>query len=473
MHSRKTIFLTGASGNMGGATLRELLARSDRFKVKALVLPRDRGNRTIAFYRNHPALEIIWGDLTNYDDVLSGVTDADQVLHIGGMVSPLADRFPELTMKVNVGAAQNIVRAIKAQPDPNAIKLVYIGTVAQTGDRPAPIHWGRTGDPIKISRYDQYAVSKTMAESIVAESGLAQWVSLRQTGIGYPSLWKTSDPIVFHTPLNTVLEWVTVGDAGRLAANTCEDGVPNALWRNFFNIGGGDKMRVVNHQLSAAMAKAASGADFRDNFEPNMFATRNFHGQWYTDSDKLESLVPFRREVFSDFVTALANDIPFYIKMLARMFPGGGRKRIRQLAEGEGGPLYWLAHNDEARINAYFGSRAARNAIPGWDKFELKEPSRTPTQLDHGYDESKSMDAWTDADLKQAAAFRGGICHGGSAQGPHAPTRWRCVRGHDFDMTPNLMLKGGHWCPTCMLDPDSYTDVAARSPFFRQVADKP
>jgi nucleoside-diphosphate-sugar epimerase len=457
---------------MGGATLRELLARADRFRVKALVLPRDRNNRTIAFYRNHPALEIVWGDLTNYDDVASGVAEADQVLHIGGMVSPLADRFPELTMKVNVGAAHNIVRAIKAQDGgAERIKLVYIGTVAQTGDRPPPIHWGRTGDPIKISRFDHYAVSKTMAESIVAESGLKYWVSLRQTGIGYPTLWKTTDPIVFHTPLNTVLEWVTVGDAGRLAANTCEDGTPDALWRNFFNIGGGENMRVVNHQLSAAMSKATSGGDFRDVFDPNMFATRNFHGQWYTDSDKLEALIPFRREGFSDFVTALADNVPFYIKWLARRFPGAGRKRIRRLAEGEGGPLYWLKHNDEARINAYFGSRAAWQAIPGWDRFELREPSRTPTQLDHGYDEAKSMDAWSDADLKQAAAFRGGLCHGGNDQGPHAPTRWRCVRGHDFDMTPNLMLKGGHWCPTCMLDPDSYTDAAARSPFFRQVAD--
>jgi nucleoside-diphosphate-sugar epimerase len=469
MHSRKTIFLTGASGNMGAATLHELMARADRFKVKALVLPRDRGNRTIAFYRNHPALDIIWGDLTNYDDVLKGVTEADQVLHIGGMVSPYADRFPDLTMKVNVGAARNIVKAIKAQPDPDAVKLVYIGTVAQTGDRPAPIHWGRTGDPIKISRYDHYAVSKTIAESIVAESGLKHWVSLRQTGIGYPGLWRISDPIVFHTPLNTVLEWVTVGDAGRLAANTCEDNVPAALWRRFFNIGGGAGMRVMNHQLSAAMSQATGGGDFRDIFTPNLFATRNFHGQWYTDSDALQALVPFRREVFADFVNALARSVPFYVKLAARYLPNAGRKRIRQLAEGPGGPLHWIANNDEAHINAYFGSRAAWEAIPGWDRFDLKQLSLTPTTLDHGYDESKSPEAWTKADLQQAAQFRGGICHGDNDAGPHAPTRWQCTRGHGFEMTPNLILRGGHWCPTCMLNQDSYADVAARSPFFRQV----
>lgn len=90
---QKTIFLTGASGNMCGATLRELLTRSDRFKVKALVLPRDRTNKTIRRYAGHPSREIVWGDLTQYEDVLTGVTGAEQVLHIGGMVSPAADRY--------------------------------------------------------------------------------------------------------------------------------------------------------------------------------------------------------------------------------------------------------------------------------------------------------------------------------------------------------------------------------------------
>jgi hypothetical protein len=65
-------------------------------------------------------------------------------------------------------------------------------------------------------------------------------------------------------------------------------------------------------------------------FTPNLFATRNFHGQWYTDSDKLESLVPFRREVFADFVAALARDVPFYVKLAARLLPGAGRARIRR-----------------------------------------------------------------------------------------------------------------------------------------------
>jgi nucleoside-diphosphate-sugar epimerase len=125
--SKKKILLTGASGNMGRHGMEELLDRSDRFEVTALVLPTDKDRRIMEPYINR-GVKAVWGDLTCYEDVLKGVSGADIVLHVGGLVSPLADTMPELTMKVNVGGAQNIVSAILAQPDPDQVKLVYIGT---------------------------------------------------------------------------------------------------------------------------------------------------------------------------------------------------------------------------------------------------------------------------------------------------------------------------------------------------------
>lgn len=253
----KTVFLTGATGNMGREAMKELLSRSDRFQIKILVLPHEKNNPLVQEWEQKPNVTIIYGNLTNYDDVLECVTGADYVLHVGGMVAPMADYHPALTTKVNIGAAKNIVKSIQSQPNKDAIKLVYIGTVAQTGDRNPPIHWGRTGDPIKISIYDNYALTKTIAEREVIESGLKYWVSLRQTGVLYFDLMKnTNDPIMFHEPLNGVFEWVTARDSGRMLANACEDSVPEDFWCRIYNIGGGEKYRSMNWEFMQKIGRA-------------------------------------------------------------------------------------------------------------------------------------------------------------------------------------------------------------------------
>lgn len=152
--SKKTVFLTGASGNMGYAGFKELYARKNKYNIVLLLRGSEKNRTKFKDYENDSAVKIVWGDLTKYEDVLKAVKGSDIVLHVGGMVSPAADYYPKKTIKTNTTAMQNIVDAVKAQPNPDDIKVVYIGTVAETGDRNPPIHWGRTGDPIKISIYD-------------------------------------------------------------------------------------------------------------------------------------------------------------------------------------------------------------------------------------------------------------------------------------------------------------------------------
>ena len=53
-------------------------------------------------------------------------------------------------MKVNYGSTRNIINAIYEFGQQERTRLVYIGTVAETGDRMPPVHWGRVGDPISL-----------------------------------------------------------------------------------------------------------------------------------------------------------------------------------------------------------------------------------------------------------------------------------------------------------------------------------
>lgn len=472
LKNKKTIFLTGASGNMGLEVFKQLLNRSDRFNITALVLPTKKDKKIMSVYEHLPGVKLIWGDLTNYTDVLSGVIGADYVLHVGGMVSPMADYHPELTTKVNLGSIRNIINAIQAQPDPDAVKLIYIGTVAQTGDRNPPIHWGRTGDPIKISVYDNYAITKTIAEREVIESGLKYWVSLRQTGILYNGIFNMLDPIIFHEPLNGVFEWITAKDSGRLLANACEEYVPQEFWRRIYNIGGGEKYRTTNLEFMDMTFEVLGITNIRKVTDANWFATRNFHGQWYEDSDILENYLHYRSGSVVDFLNEFKANLPLKLR-LSKYIPASFIKKyvMKPIAYSEHGTMYWIKNNIKDRISAFFGSKEKWEKIPTWENLNPEKIVGPAMRLNHGYDENKPTSDWNINDMTGAAHFRGGECISTAMKKGDLATKlkWRCAFNHDFEASPTLVLLGGHWCPDCLPAPWNYEEEAKRNLFFAQV----
>lgn len=474
---KKTVLLTGSSGNMGFAGFKELYARRDMYDIVLLNRDSKKNRAKFAPYVNDPSVKFVWGDLTVYEDVLEAVNGVDYVLHVGGLVSPAADYFPKKTLFTNVTAMENIIKAVKAQPDPDAVKVVYIGTVAQTGDRNAPVHWGRTGDPIQISIYDHYAISKTMAERLLADSGLKYWVSLRQTGILYADILKNMDPIMYHVPINGVLEWATVEDSGRLCAKVCNSTVPEEFWRRFYNISSGPEYRLTNYEFEELLLNSIGmkGKDVvKKIFDANWFILQNFHGQWYTDADDLENYLHFRANIpVKEYFKHLSSQVPFYFK-LSGVAPKALVKKfmMKPIAYS---PMFgtqtWIENGMKERITAFFGSVDKYNSIGSWDDFEVVIPDKFEMNyLDHGYDESKPFNKLTIADMQKAAEFRGGECLSKKlGKDMYTPIKWKCSCGHEFEMSPNLVLKGGHWCPECLPMPWKYDEIAKNNPFFAQV----
>ena len=470
---KKRVFLTGATGVMGSAGLAELFARRDKFDITVLVRDTKRNRKKMAKYGDE--IRVVWGDLTCYEDVLNATTGAEYVLHVGGMVSPRADYKPKSVVEVNVAAAENVIKAIKAQPNSDEIKAVYIGSVAQTGDRREPLHWGRTGDPIFPSIFDYYALSKCRAERIFAESGLKYWVSLRQSGILYPAILKNMDPIMFHVPIRGVLEWATVEDSGRLLANVCGEDVAEDFWCKFYNIGSGAEYRLTNYDFERYLLTSINCPAPEKIFDVKWFATHNFHGQFYLDSDRLEEHLHFRANTpVKEYFAQMASTLPWFYK-LAKIAPAFVIKPFMRLIANDKifGTLGWLKSGNEQRIKAYFGSREEREAIPSWREMsDIRLVGADEAErLNHGYDESKPLSELGIEDMRQAAEFRGGKCLSESMVTGDLYTKleWECAFGHRFEATPALVLLGGHWCDECMPAPWRFDEEAERNPFLAQV----
>ena len=366
--TKKTIFLTGATGNMGWAGFKELHARKDRFDIRLLARDSKKNRKKLAPYMSDESVTIVWGDLTRYEDVLAGVTGSDYVLHVGGMVSPAADYYPEKTLKVNVTAAENVVKAVLAQDNASQIKVVYIGSVAQYGDRNPPYHWGGADEPQTPAKFDMYALSKIRSEEVFASAGLAHWVSLRQTGILYPGILSVVNPTAFHVPMRGVLEWATVEDSGRLLAQVCEEWVPEDFWNKAYNISSGAEYRMTNYDFMARLLSALGLPAPEKVFEPQWFALKNFHGMWYTDADKLDEILHFRANVpLDEYFASMKSKLPWFYS-LAFLAPAWAVKMfMKPYAFEKGMGTQWWVDNDQEKLNAYFGSRSEYDAIRSWD----------------------------------------------------------------------------------------------------------
>ena len=457
---------------MGQETVKQLLARSPRFKVRVLVRPSEK-NRALLKKMAHPMLEVVWGDMADFACVKRCVAGSDYVLHIGAMVSPAADKYPEKTLYTNIGSTLAIIKAIQEQPNADDIHLVYVGTVAETGDRQYPVQMGRCGDPINPSIHDYYAISKVFSEFAVFESDLKHWVSIRQTGQYPTNEGAGEEPIIFHQPPNNVLEWSTSIESGICMANICENWVPESFWRKAYNLSSGKGWRFTCWEFTNLMMEGM-GMTFADTQDPRRMAQYNFHGHYFSDADALNDILHFRCIAPKTYQQGIVDSMKAMIQnpMIAAMIPGAEAMKSQNVQIGHKRMGYdWMMENNETDwINAFFGSKEEAEAIPSLEEgYKLFHPSEEEQKLDHGYDESKAFETLDLEDMKKAAAFRGGAVVSDTMESVYKPLVWKCAFGHTFKATPNTVLRGGHWCPECQRSEWHYAEIARKNPFYAQV----
>ncbi|MHA2395827.1 MAG: NAD-dependent epimerase/dehydratase family protein [Candidatus Thorarchaeota archaeon] len=493
---RATVLLLGASGSMGFVAFKELWKRCDSegnriYDIVLLLLPLKHEKKLFAPYEREcgidsipgkgvvegPGLKIVWGDATEYSDILEAVRGVDWVLSPMAFIAPAADHNPEMSKAVNTTAVEYIIRAIHEVDGEDHIKFVYIGSVAETGDRLQSIHMGRVGDPLKPSVFDFYAVCKIGGERAVIESGLKYWVSLRQTYIAIPDAMGLMDPIMFHQPIDTCIELNTNADAGRALINCLDVPEDSDFWRRVYNMAGGPSCRVVFIEYIEHMMKMLGIGDYRKIMDRNWFALRNFHCQYYEDSWILNEYINNWGESLEDHYQQVMKNRTFTLKVAAVLnkFPGIRTliqwytyNRMKTMVSGKDGTLYWYENRNDRRMSAFYGSYEKYESINGWDDSDMPDLRPEWKRLEHGYDESK--DTLDISDLQEAASFRGGELLSEQWDADmYTKLKWKCAFNHEFEGTPFLVLKTGHWCPECLAPPWNDDEIAKKNPFFAQV----
>jgi NADH dehydrogenase len=228
------IFLTGATGFIGGHVLRHLAARGER----VVCLARDPGRLASP----HPNVRVVRGMLeapATYEPALSGM---DTVVHLAALTGKAK---PEEHRRVNL---QETARLLDRARTAGARRFVFVSTIAVT---------------YLDKRAYPYARAKEEAEALVRESGL-DWAIVRPTvvlGPGSP-LWDkfralAAAPalIVFGSGRNAI-QPVHVDDVARCVAELACDAV---LGGRTVEVGGRDTLPL--EEFLRRIRRGAGGRD--------------------------------------------------------------------------------------------------------------------------------------------------------------------------------------------------------------------
>src|SRR5215472_10617346 len=137
------ILLTGAFGNLGMATLRELLAQGQQ--VRCFASRRKVHQRTARHFAGK--IEFIQGDMREPKDLAMAVEGQEAIIHLAYMLPPYSEEQPDLAYAINVDGTRHLLAAAStlARP-PRFLFASSLEVFGQTQHLPPP---RKVTDPVQ------------------------------------------------------------------------------------------------------------------------------------------------------------------------------------------------------------------------------------------------------------------------------------------------------------------------------------
>ena len=461
------VAITGITGNMGQATLEQIVEIKEIDSFKFLVLPEDkRIKKLLRKYKEYKEkFEIIYGNIKDLDACVRLVEGSDYVINLCAVIPPHSDQYPQKAIDCNEIGVNNLVSVIEnTEKQP---KYIHISTVALYGNRNYKHPWGQVGDPLLVSPFDIYSATKLRGEFRVLESDIKNWAILRQTAMLHINMLKDnmSDGLMFHTCFNAPLEWATAYDSGVLIANILKKDMTEDLskifWKRCFNIGGGQENCITGFDTLNDGFKIIGGSA-KDFFKPYYNATRNFHGMWFYDGKKLDKLFNYQTQTTDLYWKEISKKYSYY--KLGKLVPKAliSKLAIQRLFKNKNSPAYWSENNDKAKMIAYFGSQAKYESLGSdWSKFNLLVENKDENGnfidyqalrkvenaklIDYNFD-IDNYENITLKDLQKLAQAHGGELLSKAYSGDiYQKLEWKNQDGQIFTARAFTVAKAGHW----------------------------
>ena len=300
----KKILVTGAGGTVGLQVIRFLLSEG-KYEITALELKNRQVYRRLKPFRKR--INIVYGDVNDENIVDALVKDHDVVIHLAGVLPPLANIREELCDEIDFNGTKTIVDAIKNY-NPECY-LLYASSTSVYGKQEDYKNINiKTSNDID-EEYDYYSKYKLKCEKYI-RSSIKNFSILRLAYIlGDPG----PEGLIYNVPLNCDMEVLSAEDAGYAFVSAID--FKRKLNKKTFNVSGGEKFRTYYRDyLVHVFSTYGLSLKFIASW---MMAEKNYCGGYYTDGDDLEEILHFRSKNLDVYYNTLSK----YRYKLSRFIP--------------------------------------------------------------------------------------------------------------------------------------------------------
>lgn len=299
----KKILVTGAGGTVGLQVIRFLLSEG-KYEITALDLKIKQVYKRLKPFRKR--INIIYGDVTDEAIIDALVKDHDVVIHLAGVLPPLANVRDDLCKEIDFNGTKTIVDSIKNY-NPECY-LLYASSTSVYGVQKDYKNISIKSDN-DIDEYDYYSKYKLKCEKYI-RSNIKNFSILRLAYIlGDPG----PEGLIYNVPLDCDMEVLSSEDAGYVFA--CAIDYKKKLNKKTFNVSGGEKFRThYRDYLINVFSTYGLSLKFIASW---LMAEKNYCGGYYIDGDDLEEILHFRSKNLDVYYNTL---IKYKYKM-SRFFP--------------------------------------------------------------------------------------------------------------------------------------------------------
>jgi UDP-glucose 4-epimerase len=285
------ILITGAFGNVGLYTLKNLL--NDGHKVRVFELKNKKNLKILEDLqkKNGDNIDIVWGDITDIMSLRRAVEGQDIIIHQAFIIPDLSEQKPNWAWEINVEGTRNLLRA--AAEEEVKAKIVFTSSVSvfgKTQDQEPP---RKIKDQVRPT--DNYSHHKVACEQLVKISGL-EWTILRLGAVLSPSLCEI-DPMLFSVSLDNRIELVHAADAGAALANAA---VNEKVWGKTLLIGGGKKCQMLQKDFIVRVLDEVGLGMFPEK----AFTNKPFYTDWM-DTSESQHLLKYQEKDLDDFLVEI------------------------------------------------------------------------------------------------------------------------------------------------------------------------